>query len=281
MSLSACPFCSHGNPADAKFCSACGGQVNLVPCPHCAAVNDIVATTCYHCKRPLRGRANVVPDAAPGVAPVSVPLAAPASRPVSRPTSRVLVGTLVLGTMAALGYIGYTQFFRIAPAPPPTAGSASSDRSGSVAAGVIGREVATGDVTPAKAEVPALPASPAAAPSEAPPADPAFVAPVLSRAARRAADAREAKEAKAAADLVAPSPAADAGRPGGQQQTRQEPCTAAAAALGLCVAKDVTGADARAQAGDTGKAAGGQEPPRQQVCTEAVAALGLCTPGPK
>ena len=273
MSLSTCPFCSHGNPADAKFCSACGGQVNLAPCPHCAAVNDVAATTCYHCKRPLRKQASDVPDAAP--------LAAPASGPVSRPASRVLVGTLVLGTMAALGYIGYTQIFRIAPASPPTAGSAASDRSGSVAAGVIGRDLAIGDVTPAKAEVPALPTSPAAAPSEAPPADPAIVAPILSRAARRAADAREAKEAKAAADLVAPSPAADAGRPGGQQPTRQEPCTAAAAALGLCVAKDVAGANARAQADDIGKAAGGQEPPRQQACTEAVAALGLCTPGPK
>ena len=273
MTTNPCRFCNHGNPADAKFCSACGGQLNLAQCPQCGAVNDVVAATCYHCKSPMHGQEQE--------APASAARAARISEPASRQNSRMLAGTVVLATMVALGYYGYTRFSTVAPAPALTVDSAATNRGGAAESGVIGRNTVAGDVAPAKAEVPARSASPAAVPSNVPTADPEIVAPVQSRAARRAADAREAREAKAASDIVAPSPAADAGKPAGQQPTRQEPCTAAAAALGLCVAKDVAGANARAQAGDTGKAAGGQEPPRQQACTEAVAALGLCTPGPK
>src|SRR5205085_268336 len=51
----ACRFCGHATAPDAKFCSACGAQVNLLPCPRCGAVNDKAAAACYQCKRPLSG----------------------------------------------------------------------------------------------------------------------------------------------------------------------------------------------------------------------------------
>ena len=66
MSSTQCPFCEHGNPADAKYCSECGGALHLAPCPHCGAVSLVTATVCYQCRRPLQGRKTgdaVDPDA--------------------------------------------------------------------------------------------------------------------------------------------------------------------------------------------------------------------------
>jgi hypothetical protein len=241
-----CRFCDHGNPADANFCSACGGQVNLLPCPRCGAVNDNVATACYHCERPLPGRAKELPDAAPPAATVS--------GPVSRPASRAIAGALVLAVMAALAYYAYTQFSVVAPVPPPTAGSGEGTRGGPAAAGAIGRNAVAGDVTPAKVDESVPPASPAAVPPEPAPAEPVPAAASPSRAGRRAAES------------------------GQTQPLSQEACTEATAALGLCAAKDASTPKARPQAEEARKAGGGQEPPRQQGCTEAATALGLCAP---
>lgn len=44
-----CPFCDSLNPQGARFCSACGAQLNLVPCPRCGAVNDAAALRCHQC----------------------------------------------------------------------------------------------------------------------------------------------------------------------------------------------------------------------------------------
>jgi hypothetical protein len=48
-----CHFCATSNPAGATFCSACGGQLNLAPCPHCEAVNELTAPVCHSCKGEL------------------------------------------------------------------------------------------------------------------------------------------------------------------------------------------------------------------------------------
>ena len=48
-----CHFCSRSNPADAKFCDGCLGQLNLAPCPHCDGVNEARATVCHACKGEL------------------------------------------------------------------------------------------------------------------------------------------------------------------------------------------------------------------------------------
>jgi hypothetical protein len=48
-----CSFCERTNPPDSKFCNACGAPLHLVPCPHCAAVNDSTATVCHQCNAQL------------------------------------------------------------------------------------------------------------------------------------------------------------------------------------------------------------------------------------
>ena len=55
MVLNTCRFCEHENRADAKFCSECGAQLNLLACPRCGAVSDITAESCYQCHGPLSG----------------------------------------------------------------------------------------------------------------------------------------------------------------------------------------------------------------------------------
>src|SRR6476646_10599188 len=53
MSSVQCHFCSKTNPADAKFCKSCLGQLNLAPCPHCDGVNEVTALVCHACKGDL------------------------------------------------------------------------------------------------------------------------------------------------------------------------------------------------------------------------------------
>ena len=57
-----CRFCEHSNPAGSKFCNQCGGQINLLPCPHCGAVRDVTAKTCYKCQGQLWGRRGEAPE---------------------------------------------------------------------------------------------------------------------------------------------------------------------------------------------------------------------------
>lgn len=44
-----CPFCDAANPADAKFCNACGSPLHLKPCKKCGAVTEAAATRCGVC----------------------------------------------------------------------------------------------------------------------------------------------------------------------------------------------------------------------------------------
>ena len=237
MSLIKCSNCAHDNPADSKFCGACGGALHLpaylASCPRCGTVNPVKATVCCWCQGPLAGRRQ------------------------SRRPSPVVVGTAVLAAVAALGYYTYPQLSLVLARQPPAAG----------------------------AETSAAPASPAAtlletSPPETAPADPARAAANQPRPGRQPV---EAPAAKAAAAAIARPQAINAGKEGERAPSRQEACTEAGAALGLCVAKSVEKKEAaaveaaikRPQATGAGNA-GGQEPP----CTEAVAALGLCTPKP-
>jgi hypothetical protein len=246
MLQNSCPFCEQVNPADAKFCNACGGALHLIPCPRCGAVSDVTATTCYQCNGPLGGRGTGEAD--------PVPPAAEVPKPVPR-RPQVMAGAAVLAAIAMLGYYGYRQNSPVdAPQPPP----------------------ASSEAAPAKPDDGAQTASPAAPPPEAPLADQADRQP------------EESRRPNAAAGLIARPKAAAAGKAGRQAPPRQEVCTDAAAALGLCtmtpeerkLAEAVAALKAAAaspEATDPGKA-GRQESPRQGECTEAVAALGLCAP---
>ena len=49
MLLTQCPLCEHVNPANSRFCSACGTPLEAMLCPHCGAVNDMTAVSCHKC----------------------------------------------------------------------------------------------------------------------------------------------------------------------------------------------------------------------------------------
>ena len=266
MSLNSCPFCEQVNPADAKFCNACGGALHLVPCPRCGAVSDVTASTCYQCNGPLGGRGTG--EAEP------MPRAAEAPKPAPR-RPRVMAGAAVLAAVAVLGYYGYRQNSPVDVLQPPPASSEAASSGGPAGTAAVGGEAASGDAAPAKSDDGAQTESPAAPPPEAPLADQADRQP------------EESRRPNAAAGLIVRPKAADAGKAGRQAPPRQEVCTDAVAALGLCtmtpeernLAEAVAALKAAAspEASEPG-GAGGQEPQRQGECTEAVAALGLCAP---
>ncbi len=260
MPLTQCPFCEHGNPADSKFCSECGGALHLVPCPRCGAVSQITATVCYQCGGQLQGRGT---DALTPSSPV-----AEVPTPLPRWPSRVIVGTAALAAIAVLGYYTYRQRSPVdAPQPP----AASSKAIAPAAAGFLDGDAAAGATKSTSAEDAAGLTGPATSPPGTLLAAPARAAANEPRAGRQPVKSQEAK----------------AGEP---EPFRPEACTEAAAALGLCATKPVQKKEPetaaaveavikRPQTTDTGNA-GGREPPRPQTCTEAVAALGLCTPKP-
>ena len=53
MTPSTCCFCTHLNPARAKFCNECASPMHLKPCRLCDAVNARDAQACYRCEAAL------------------------------------------------------------------------------------------------------------------------------------------------------------------------------------------------------------------------------------
>ena len=165
-----------------------------------------------------------------------VPVSPPAEVFLPRRTSRVVAAAVVLAALGALGYYGYRQASFV-DKPSPAAASAET-------AATTNSTKADDDTGPA------------------PLVTPARAAPNPPRAARQPVESQEGK----AAPAIARSQTVGAGRLG-EGPSRQEACTEALAALGLCATKP-----------EAGKA-GGQEPSRAVECTAATAALGLCPPG--
>jgi hypothetical protein len=267
MFPNSCPFCEHGNPSDAKFCSACGGALHLVPCPRCGAVSDVKATTCYQCHGQLPGRGTDALDPASPATEVS--------KPLPRRQSRVIVGTAILAAIIVLGYYSYSQRSLVEASEPQAAIGDASGRGAPVGAGVIRRGAVADDSVPTNA---------ATSPPGIPLAVPKRATEIPPRAVRRSVESRNATVAVAP---IARPQATNAGNARRLEPPRPVECTESVAALGLCppdsfqrkVAETAssTRANARPQA-NAASQAGGQEPPRQVACTEAVAALGLCTP---
>jgi hypothetical protein len=266
MSLIRCPYCEQGNPAESRFCNACGGALHLPPhlasCPRCGTVNPVTADVCCWCRGQLPGRR------AGALVPVSP--APEVSRSLPRPRSQVIIGIAVLATVV-LGYYAYRQLgFADAP-QAPAASSEASGRGSLVGAGFIGRDAVAGDTKSASDDSSAGLTGLATSPPGTPLAAPVRAAANQPRAGRQPVKSQEAKASE-------PGP------------FRSEACTEAAAALGLCATKSaqkkdpetaavVEAAIKRPQTTGAGNA-GAQEPPRPQTCTEAVAALGLCVPKP-
>ena len=59
MDIVHCSFCKHGNPADAKFCNACGSSLALQLCEACGAIDNVSATVCHKCGHPFAPRSGV------------------------------------------------------------------------------------------------------------------------------------------------------------------------------------------------------------------------------
>ena len=273
MALIRCQYCEQGNPAEARFCNACGGALHLPPhlasCPRCGTVNPVASTVCCWCRAQLPGRKGAL---------VPVPPAAEVSRSLPRRRSQVIAGTAVLTALAVVGsalvVAGYTTYRQrsLADAPqPPAASSEASGRGAPAGAGFIGRDAVADEPKSASADNSAGLTSLATSPPGAP-----LAAPVRAAANQPRADRQPVKSQEAKASEPAP--------------LRPEACTEAAAALGLCATKSVQkketetaaaveAAIKRPQTAGAGNA-GGQEPPYPQTCTEAVAALGLCAPKP-
>lgn len=48
-----CGFCGHANPADSRYCNACGAPFSVQPCPRCGTTNEATALICQECGAPL------------------------------------------------------------------------------------------------------------------------------------------------------------------------------------------------------------------------------------
>ena len=74
MDIVHCSFCKHGNPADAKFCNACGSSLALQLCEACGAIDNVSATACHKCGHPFAPRSGVAAadtDAAQSLTPAA------------------------------------------------------------------------------------------------------------------------------------------------------------------------------------------------------------------
>ena len=284
MSFTRCPFCEHANPAAGKFCSECGGALHLAPCPKCGAVNQVAASVCYQCRSQLREHATADEPALPLSADAfaeslrntfvseSLPVAV-VRKSLPRRRSQVIVGTVVVGVIAALGYNAYRQRSLVDEPPPQAAAGEATDRA--AAAGVVRRNAAVGAPSSPSRAAPAsaatLPVTSLAAPAHATVNQP-----------RTSPQPLESQRAKAAVPAAARPQGVSAGKAG---PPVPEACTEAGEALGLCVmtpaqkkAAQTAAAVAIGRAPATGSPRPGGRAPGQE-CTEAVAAIGLCPPG--
>ena len=133
MSLTPCPYCTHGNPANAKFCNECGGTLSLAPCPHCGAVNEVGATACHQCRKPLT---TVEPENEATLAAAVKPgAAASTASPWFRGPVRFAIIIALLATMAVVGYLIGRLDASTEAAAPASGSTASTGRSASTDVG--------------------------------------------------------------------------------------------------------------------------------------------------
>jgi hypothetical protein len=290
MDSKKCQFCEHDNPAGSKYCSECGGCLYLLPCPHCGAVTDVTAATCYQCHGQLQaGKADgleprpsttdvATPDARYFPSPVggmskfdalasALPVAeAVRPRPVARLHPRLVAGVALLAVVTAVGYFGYRQRFAVKPpAVPASAGVIRDDVPVANTAVVNTGSAAGSDDT--------------AAPPPATPLSGAMAVPVPAVEAKASVQTDGRRDTKAVVTPAAGKLAADGGNAG---ERGGAACTPAVAALGLCAAPPVQAKESDA---DAVLNAANARPPGaggRADCTQARATLGLCssTPAP-
>ena len=249
----------------------------MVPCLRCGAVNDATATACYQCHSHFPGRTTNAPGPAQP--------AREASGPLQRPHLRLAFGAAIFAAISILSYYGYSKRWLVDASHPPSASNDASGRDSRTDAGVVLRDAAARVTHTAKADERAVPVHPASAERVTPIPGASPAAAIRSRNDREPA---MSQESKVTATAVARTKASNTAKSSERGQSRDETCTEAVAALGLCTfrpaekketEKAVLGKAeiARPQSAAAGKAIG-QELPRGQTCTTAAAALGLCAP---
>jgi ribosomal protein L40E len=246
MELVHCSFCKHGNPADAKFCNACGSSLALQLCQACGAIDNISATACHKCGQPFARSVHVVaPDAGEAQ---SVTPQAQAEQPVRAGRS-----PWKLFALLALVVAGALVIY------PRVAG----DEAGLSA-------------LPAPAEVADEPAPSLPAP-DPPPAVTAEPAP-----SGTAHDADEAAQppADAATDSVADAPAhsSEAGHEGAVETPSSTDTTPESAAEEAS-APTTTAQSAESQSAEVPDSATATPQATPAGCSPAIDALGLCPQG--
>lgn len=267
MALTKCKYCEHGNPPDSKYCNACGGILTLAPCPHCGAVSEVTATTCYQCGGSLQESSK---DAIVPALP-----AAPISRPSLRQPSLAIVGTVVVAIVAFIGYYAYRHYSLVSLPPSSAANTEAKGRSGPVEPASTPGPAATPTVSVIATPTSAV--SPAGA-IPAPPTPPATPQMTERRASRQPVE----PSAAAVAAPVARPQTTNGGTAGELGPPRLGPCTERVAALGLCTPKPVPKNEAEtAAAVPAAVVARPQTNNGGEPCAEALAALGLCTPKSK
>jgi double zinc ribbon protein len=290
-----CSFCDHGNPADSKFCGACGGALHLAPCQHCGAVNEVTANYCHQCLASPRGGGTDTSDAFP---------------PAANEASSASVVDLLRRLAAGGDFPPATQVASRPETEAPTqrAPAISHPRAADIPSRLAARTAVsrTADAPTAPAsEGPRAPAkaAPTAPATEIPPAPVAEVAgksssvppaatasspssrqysriivgtaaavvlaaiTVLGYYYRERSPGEATEPPAVSSEDATKRPSKAIGKAGDRAPSRPEGCTEAAAALGLCALKPVQ----KKEAGTN---------PALQTCTEATVALGLCAPKP-
>ena len=271
MALTVCNYCNHGNPADARFCNACGATLTLAPCPHCGAVNDVKSTHCYQCRGSLR-------ESVPEPPAAELPAAA-VPQPSPRRPATAVVATLVVAIVVFTAYYAYRHYAPDSVSATPAANTEAQGRSGLVQPVAPPVPVATPAVPVAATPTVPVAATPASAVVPAETAAPPHIPAATSQTERSAI--RQPVEPPVATTGAAPVARArtnNPGKAGEAEPPRLEPCTEKVAALGLCTLKPT--ARQEAEAAVAAVPPGAVRPQTQNAgepCSEAVTALGLCT----
>jgi hypothetical protein len=218
-----CPACDQPNPADARFCGACGGTLHLPPhlvsCPRCGVVGQATATVCFWCHGPMQGRR----------ADAQVSSLAVRAYGLLRRSPLVVVGTVVFAAIAVVAYTIYGQRPSVeAPRPQPAAASIETSVS----------------VAPVESPQPAEPPEAKTAATRVARTQPISTSPAGERKPSRPEACTEAVAAlglcattgKAGGPATKPLRATDVGKAGGQEPP-DPTCSEAAGVLGLCTPK--------------------------------------------
>ena len=259
MEIVPCSFCKHGNPADAKFCNACGSSLSLQLCEACGAIDNIDATACHKCGRPFSPRSHPVAADVGTLPGSSSASSAGESAHRTRSPGRLiaLLALIIAGTLVIYPRVAGDQAAPAGRSTPTQAGP-----------------VAEPDPVPAESHPGSQPAS---APQSPPPAAAEAVATADATQPPTAASAAEAvseeaeRSPEAASEALAktPSPVEIAAPP---EQGEVAAPTPAAPAAALQAGDEPPGTERP----ETSTA---DAPETPAGCSPAIDALGLCPRG--